>query len=230
MCYSFDEYPVIFLLRGQFMKKARHFLPMLFLLLGCAVGTVSVVLALLSLNRVPLLWRVPEEAALCTQNLMEAICEGDYASASAQLAGAPDLGLDKGSQSAVEQLLWEAYQGSCAFQESGGLYVTETGLAQDVQFESLDLAAVLADTKLLWPQLLTSYVEAADSNSEIYDENGEFTDKIIQQTLLEAARQALTQEHAAVRTALTLQLVYKNGHWRVKPTDALLNIIGGITA
>lgn len=212
------------------MKKTRHFLPMLFLLLGSAVGAVSVVLALLSLNRVPLLWRVPEEAALCTQNLMEAICEGDYASASAQLVGAPDLGLDKGSQSAVEQLLWEAYQGSCAFQESGGLYVTETGLAQDVQFESLDLAAVLADTKLLWPQLLTSYVEAADSNSEIYDENGEFTDKIIQQTLLEAARQALTQEHAAVRTDLTLQLVYKNGHWQVKPTDALLNIIGGITA
>lgn len=212
------------------MKKTRHFLPMLFLLLGSAVGAVSVVLALLSLNRMPLLWRVPEEAALCTQNLMEAICEGDYASASAQLVGAPDLGLDKASQSAVEQLLWEAYQGSCAFQESGGLYVTETGLAQDVQFESLDLAAVLADTKLLWPQLLTSYVEAADSNSEIYDENGEFTDKIIQQTLLEAARQALTQEHAAVRTDLTLQLVYKNGHWRVKPTDALLNIIGGITA
>ena len=53
----------------------------------------------------------------------------------------------------------------------------------------------------------------------IYDENGEFTDEIIQQTLLEAARQALT-----------LQLVYKNGHWQVKPTDALLNIIGGITA
>ena len=152
------------------MKKTRHFLPMLFLLLGCAVGTVSVVLALLSLNRVPLLWRGPEEAALCTQNLMEAICEGDYASASAQLVGAPDLGLDKASQSAVEQLLWEAYQGSCAFQESGGLYVTETGLAQDVQFESLDLAAVLADTKLLWPQLLTSYVEAANSdpNSDIY--------------------------------------------------------------
>lgn len=132
----------------------------------------------------------------------------------------------------MEQLLWDAYQGSCAFQESGGLYVTETGLAQDVQFESLDLAAVLADTKLLWPQLLTSYVEAAnsDSDSDIYDENGEFTDEIIQQTLLEAARQALTQEHAAVRTALTLQLVYKNGHWQVKPTDALLNIIGGITA
>lgn len=218
------------------MKKTRHFLPMLFLLLGWAVGAVSVVLALLSLNRMPLLWRVPEEAALCTQNLMEAICEGDYASASAQLVGAPDLGLDKASQSAVEQLLWEAYQGSCAFQESGGLYVTETGLAQDVQFKSLDLAAVLADTKLLWPQLLTSYVEAANSdpNSDIYiyiyDENGEFTDEIIQQTLLEAARQALTQEHAAVRTDLTLQLVYKNGHWQVKPTDALLNIIGGITA
>lgn len=214
------------------MKKTRHFLPVLFLLLGCAVGAVSVVLALLSLNRMPLLWRVPEEAALCAQNLMEAICEGDYASASAQLVGAPDLGLGNASQSAVEQLLWDAYQDSCAFRENGSLYVTETGLAQDVQFESLDLAAVLADTKLLWPQLLTSYVEAAnsDSDSDIYDENGEFTDEIIQQTLLEAARQALTQEHAAVRTDLTLQLVYKNGHWQVKPTDALLNIIGGITA
>ena len=218
------------------MKKTRHFLSGLFLLLGCAVGVVAIVLALLSLDRMPLLWRVPEEAALCTRNLMEAICEGDYAAASAQLVGAPDLGLDKASQSAVEQLLWEAYQGSCAFQEIGSLYVTETGLAQDIQFESLDLAAVLADTKLLWPQLLTGYVEAANSdpNSDIYiyiyDENGEFTDEIIQQTLLEAARQALTQEHAAVRTDLTLQLVYKNGHWQVKPTDALLNIIGGITA
>lgn len=213
------------------MKKTRHFLSGLFLLLGCAVGIVAIVLALLSLDRMPLLWRVPEEAALCTQNLMEAICEGDYAAASAQLVGAPDLGLGKASQSAVEQLLWDAYQDSCAFQESGSLYVTETGLAQDVQFESLDLAVVLADTKLLWPQLLTSYVEAADSDpNRIYDENGEFTNEIIQQTLLEAAQQALTQEHAAVRTDLTLQLVYKNGHWQVKPTDALLNIIGGITA
>lgn len=211
------------------MKKAKHFLPMLLLLLGCAVGAVSIALALLSLNRMPLLWQVPEEAALCTQNLMEAICEGDYTAASSQLAGAPDLGLDKASQSAVEQLLWEAYQDSCAFQKIGSLYVTETGLAQDVQFESLDLAAVLADTKLLWPQLLTSYVEAADSNNDIYDENGEFTDKIIQQTLLEAAQQALTQTCAAVRTDLTLQLVYENGHWQVKPTDTLLNIIGGIT-
>lgn len=209
------------------MRKVVQFFSSLFIILGCAVGAIAVAVALLSLNRPPYLWKVPEAAAACTRTLMDAICAGDYASAAAQLEGAPNLGLDGTVQSEVGQLLWDAYRRSCTCRSTGELYATEAGLAQDIAFEALDVEAVLADAKVLWTQLFTAQVEAAEGSSTLYDENGEYKNELIQQTLLEAVRQALARDTRRVQTSLTLQLVYSDSRWQVRPTDALLNAIGG---
>ena len=209
------------------MKKPVRFLSSLFIILGCLTGAIAIALALFSLNRPPYLWKVPEDAASCTQSLMDAICAGDYSTAAAQLEGTPDLGLDGTFQSEVGQLLWDAYRESCSYQSVGELYATETGLAQDISFEALNLEAVLADAKERWTRLFTAQADAAEDSNALYDENGEFKNELIQQTLLEAVRQALAQSTARTHTSLTLQLVYSDSRWQVKPTGELLNAIGG---
>lgn len=212
------------------MRRSVCLLSYFLIFLGVVVGVATLALVLSSLNLPPFLWKIPENAISCTKNLMDAICAGDYSTAAAQLEGTPDLGLDGTSQSEVGQLLWDAYRESCSYQCVGELYATETGLAQDISFEALNLEAVLANVKDRWMQLFTALVDAAEDSSTLYDENGEFKNELIQQTLLEAVRQTLAQSTERTHTNLTLQLVYSDSQWQVRPTDALLNVICGVIA
>ena len=118
--------------------------------------------------------------------------------------------------------------GSCSYELSGTPYAAEDGLAQDVLFRTMDLEAVLADAKELYAPLLSAEAEASES---AYGEDGNIRDELIQSALQKALQQALEQENGEKRTSLTLQLVYSEGHWKVKPTDDLLSVIcGGVIA
>lgn len=213
------------------MKKATRISPLLFFLLGTLCGALALAAVFLSLQKPACLWKVPQNAISCTQKLMESICQGDYNGVSTQIQGNPDLGLDEQSSDAITVLLWEAYQASCAYQFDGDMYSTKTGLAQDVQFEALDLNEVLARAQVLWPELLASRLKSMSNTNSVYDEEGNFKDEFIHQVLLAAIQQVLAQDPPMVQTGLTLQLTYQNNQWRVKSDGLLLKIIcGGIAA
>lgn len=208
------------------MRRPMRFLSCFFIFLSAAVGMATLAGVLLSLDRLPYLLRIPAEAESCTKTLLNSICTGDYETASEQLVGTPDFGLDSLEDNA--KLLWDAYRGSCSYELSGTPYAAEDGLAQDVLFRTMDLEAVLADAKELYAPLLSAEAEASES---AYGEDGNIRDELIQSALQKALQQALEQEDSEKQTSLTLQLVYSEGHWKVKPTDDLLSVIcGGVIA
>lgn len=209
------------------MKKQSAFPSILFFILGILCGTLAVTAALFSLQKPVHLWRVPDKAVSCVQKLMDSICQSDYAGVSQQIQGHPDLGLEKQSDDPITARLWEAYQQTCAYQFSGDMYSTETGLAQDVRFEALDLNAVLERTEALWPELLTLRLNSVDSTNAVYDESGNLKEELIRQVLLEAIEQVLQQDLPMTQTDLTLRLTYQNKQWLVKSDDLLLKIICG---
>lgn len=213
------------------MKKQSVFPAILFFTLGTLCGTLAVAATLFSLQKPVCLWRVPDKAVSCAQKLMDGICQSDYDSVSRQIQGHPDLGLEKEPDDAIAARLWEAYQATCSYRFDGDMYSTETGLAQDVQFEALDLNAVLARTEAIWPELLASQLDSMDSTNSVYDESGNLKEELIRQILLAAIEQVLQQDAPMAQTNLTLQLTYQNNQWLVKSDGSLLKIIcGGIAA
>ena len=53
-------------------------------------------------------------------------------------------------------------------------------------------------------------------------------EELVNQALLEAARQALDESAETVTRDVTLNLIYRDGAWWVVPDQALLQIISGV--
>lgn len=213
------------------MKKHSAFPSILFFAFGTLCGTLAVAAVFFSLQKPVCLWRVPDKAVSCAQKLMDSICQSDYDGVSRQIQGHPDLGLEQQPDDAIVALLWKAYQTTCSYQFDGDMYSTETGLAQDVQFEALDLNEVLARAGALWPELLAARLDSVGSTNSAYDESGNYKEELIRQVLLTAIEQVLQQNAPMAQTNLTLQLTYQNNQWLVKSDGMLLKIIcGGIAA
>ena len=127
-------------------------------------------------------------------------------------------------------LLWEAYCSSCSYTLVGDPYATETGLAQDVRFEALNLESVMASVDTLAKELFLQGIESAGDISAIYDSDGNYREDYIRDTLLAAAQKALEDNSQMTETELTLQLTHQDGQWLVNADQALLRVIcGGIT-
>lgn len=211
------------------MKTRIRLLPVFFGILGtlCAAGSVTAVLR--SIDKPPLLVEALDSASDCAQRLMQSICQGNYVETSKLLLGQPDLELNRAPQDPVGVLLWDAYTASCSYTLEGSLYATETGLAQDVRFEALDLEAVLESMNVLAKDIFTAGIESAEDTSAIYDKDGNYREDFINDALLAAARQALQEHSHTVETELTLQLSRQDGQWLVTADQALLRVIcGGI--
>lgn len=213
------------------MKKQSLFPSILFVTLGTLCAVLALGAALIFLEKPACLWEVPDEAVSCAQELMDCICRSDYSGVSQQLQGHPDLGLDQQHEDAITAMLWQAYQSGCSYRFDGEMYSTETGLAQNVQFEALDLNMVLERAGALWPELLSAQLDSMESTNSVYDENGNLKEEVIRQALFSAVEQVLQQDLPMTRTDLTLGLVYQDHQWLIKSDGVLLKIIcGGIAA
>ena len=199
------------------MKVSKIF-AWLFGLVGAALMVGTTVLCLSSLNAPPKLVQIPTQARQCTEDLMDALCGGDYETAEALLAGGPDLGLDRAPEGEVAALIWQAYKDSLAYEFDGDCYAQESGLARNVKLTCLDIASVTAAMESRAAKIL----DAAQA-----DENGAYPESYKQQVLLEAAEAALRQDGVLVTRDVTLQLILQDGKWQVLADKALIGAISG---
>jgi len=211
------------------MKNRIQLLPILFALLGLLCALTALRAVRQSLDRPPRLVSVPDAASESVTTLMEGICRGEYETVTALLLGTPQLELDEPPTDPVGHLLWDAYMDSITYTLVGECYATEAGLAQDVHIEALDIAAVMDSAGPLAQELFRLHRENSEDLSQIYDDEGNYREDFIQQTLMEATVQALAENSAVVRTELTLQLTLREGRWVISPDQALIRVIcGGI--
>lgn len=203
----------------------RKIIGALFVLLALGLGAAGTQLALTNLEADPILLEVPEEARAQALNLLDAMCSGDYAAVSQRLYGQPDLGMNRKPADDVGELFFDAYAQSLRYELIRDCYATADGVALDVRITALDIGAVLPLLRQQAQDLLEQRVEEAEDVSQVYNENGEYLESLVEEVLRTSAAQVL-QRGSDVSTELTLECVFKDGQWWILPEDTLLDIIG----
>lgn len=163
----------------------------------------------------PRLIRMPQEAARQAEQLMEAVCCGDFAQAETLLHGAVDLGADRQPGDAVGCMIWEKYVESLDYSLVGDCYATDKGLAQKVKLISMELDSVTRNLGSRAKAMLQQRIEAAEDVSELYDETNAYRADLVMDVLQEAVRQALEEDVRYTYEIRSLDLVFDEDRWWV---------------
>lgn len=197
-----------------------------FALLGTLMAAAVAFICLCQRQAAPRMLLRTQGAAQCAEQMLTKICAGDYTGAAAYLYGNPRLGDQQPGSDQVTQQIWDAFIDSLQFELVGDTYATVSGVAQDVQFESLNIPSVTGSLKEIAPEMLIQRTESAEDMSEIYTDNYEYRDDFTTSLLHDAAVQAIAAGEER-RQELTLNLIYDGGRWWVLPDQTLLNAISG---
>lgn len=207
--------------------KSSKIVSALFGLLGLIAAGVSIFLSFLYMDATPVLLEQPEAAAAQVTELMEAVCQNDYAAASQLIQGTPDFGVDREPEDAVSGLIWDAFVSSVSYELEGELYATDSGVAQDISVTTMDISSVTDVLKDRSAVLLEQRMEAAEDPDEVYDENNDYREDFVMQVLYDAAQDALEEDATTVTQSVTINMVYENDQWWIVADSQLLSVISG---
>ena len=207
--------------------KISKFFAGLFGLLGTLIAAGTILLCLQSLEREPMLLKTPATATSQVEALFQAVCSNDYAAASALMYGTPELGSSGEEEDGVSSLIWDAFVDSIGYELSGDCYATNSGLAQKVTMSYLDISSVTEGLQDRCRTMLQQRIAEAEEMDEIYDENNEYRQEIVDAIVSDAAKAALSQDARYVETQLTIELVYSQGQWWILADNALVQAISG---
>lgn len=208
------------------MKVAKFF-AVIFGVIGAVIMVGSIGLCLLSLDAPVQVAEMPEAAVECSEELMEALEQGDFAAAGNVLYGQPDLGVERLPDEDSAMMVWTAFTGSISYEFKGDCYATDSGFARDAAITALDIPSVTASLSQRAHALLTARVESATDMAELYDENNDFREDLVEEVLSEALVQALAEDAETVTRDVTLNMICRDGQWWVVPDQALLQAISG---
>lgn len=206
--------------------KAKRIWSALFGLLSVLLIAGTIALSFLSLNAPVRLIAASEDARLLTEDFMDSVCRGDLSSAGSMLLGQPRLNTETVSQSALGDLLWEAYCDSLSYEFNGDLYASDSGYSRDVTVTMLDIPAAMNLLKARTQTLLADHAEAAEGDM-VFDENGSYREDVAMEVLLNGMSAILAEEASFVSRSITLTLCYQDGSWWIVPEQALIAILCG---
>ena len=205
----------------------KKFLSLIFAVIGIAAAIAAVNLGLSNKEADPVLLLPPEEAKHQVTGMMDAVCSGDYNTASTYLKGQPDLGVDRDPSDPVGVLIWEAFCDSMSYELVGDCYATEEGLAQNLTIRCMDITSVTAVLKDRSQALMQQRIDEAESFDEVYDENLQYREDFVLDVLYDAAELAVKEDAKTITTELTVNMIYQNDKWQIIADRNLLDAISG---
>ena len=208
-------------------KRRIGFFSGIFGTLGLFLALSGILLAVTNRNASPLLVKQPEAARVQVQTMLDALCEGDYATVSSCIYGTPDLGMDAQAADEVGRLFRDALGDSFSYEIQGDFHATDSGVALDVTISALDLNSVTAKLGDRARAHMEQRIAEAEDMEDIYDENNEYRKDFVMDALYTAAQEALEQDASRISWELTLNLVYENGQWWIMSDPALLKALTG---
>lgn len=207
--------------------KTRRIISGLLAGLGLALALGTVWTVVLASSSTPVILQYPDDAYDRAEAMMTAVCSGDYEKASSMIYGNPDLGDCPEDSSPAVELLWAAFLESLTFDFPGKCYVDDSGLAIDVHFKSLDVTGVLEGLDDRAEALLNQRIEAAQDSTEIYGEDNDFRQELLDEILRDAVAQALEENRCYQEQTIVLRLVFERGEWWIVPDSELVNALSG---
>lgn len=208
------------------MKISKLFAALLGLV-GVAAAAATIALSFMNMNASPVLVEQPAAAVEQMTELMEAVCNNDFDTASQKLYGNPEFGVDRDPADEVGVLIWKAFTDSMSYELNGELYATDSGVAQNITITALDIESVTGVLKERSTALLEKRVAETDDPDEVYDENVEYREEFVMKVLYDAAVQALEQDAKTISRDVTINMIYENDRWWVLADSELLNAISG---
>lgn len=201
--------------------------PLLFGIMGLLLGALVLACCVLGGTMEPKMLFASDGAARCAEALMDRLCRGDYAGASACCLGNPAL--DPAPRTETEKQLWQAFSDSLEYTLVGSSYATAQGVAQDVTFRSLLLPSVTRNLRQRAEKLLERRVAEAKTMAEVYEEDLSYREDFLRAVLSDAVKEAIEEDGCSLEQTLTLQLTCDRGRWQVMPDAAWMNAVcGGI--
>ena len=207
--------------------KISRFFSGFFLFLALVMMAAALFMVMALPGTTPTLVSQPQEAQNRVIAAMDAICQGDYASAEPYLLGQPSLGADRQPEDVAGQLIWRDFLRSLSYALSGECYATDTGVAQDISLTYLDISSVTANLAQRSERLLTQLQQEATHTSQIYDDNGDYRQDVVQRVLQAAVLEALNADAKKTTVTFTLQLVYRDGQWYIVPNSDFIHALSG---
>lgn len=201
--------------------------PLFFGIMGLLLGASVLACCVFGGTMEPKILFASDGAARCAEALMDSLCRGDYAGASACCLGNPAL--DPAPRTETEKQLWQAFFDSLEYTLVGSSYATAQGVAQDVTFRSLLLPGVTRNLRQRAETLLERRVAEAKTMAEVYEEDLSYREDFLQAVLNDAVKEAIEEDGCSLEQTLTLQLTCDRGRWQVMPDAAWMNAVcGGI--
>ena len=189
------------------------------------VGTIA--LSLICLDREAELVEVPAGAATCADALQSAVCEGNYPEISRLLYGQPEFGVDRKPGTEAGIMIWDAFSDSISFSFQGEFYATDSGVARDAVVTAMDISSVTDALDRQAHSLLTARVEAATEMEQLYDENNNFREDLVEDVIREAVVRALAENAREISKTVTVNFVCRDGQWWAVADGALLQVLSG---
>lgn len=205
----------------------KKLLSVIFAIIGITAAVAAVNLSLSNKNADPVLLVPPEEAKLQVVGLMDAVCAGDFDTASTYLQGQPGLGVNREATHEVGVLIWDALCDSMSYELVGECYATGSGLAQNVTLTYMDITSVTAVLKERSQTMLEQRVDEAEDLEDVYDEQLQYKEDFVMDVLYDAAVAALKEDATMITTELTMNMVYQGEKWWIIADRALLDAISG---
>ena len=209
------------------MKIARFF-AYIFACIGVLLLIGSMGFILLNRNADVRIRDLPQGAVSCCDAFSQALNDGDLDAAAQLIYGQPDLGVDMVPSLPESALLWDAFRGSIALELAGSWHVEQSALVRTGSITTLDVSGVMEKLPERVQSLLDQRIASAESLTDIYDENNNFRQELVETILEEALRQAMTQDAKTVTREVTVKLINRDGTWWTVPDQALLHALSGV--
>ena len=158
----------------------------------------------------------------------DAVCAGDFAACDSMVSGYSSIGFEGEAATEVGQKLYEQLVESYDYRLIGGLRQEDGKYVQTVELQYFDINATTEELNTLSQECLSRHVYNSDS-SEIYDENGEYREDIVMQSLSEALDIVLTEpQKYYVTVQLDVSVQLDGAQWKIVMDNRLKSaLLGG---
>lgn len=207
--------------------KITNIFSAIFAVLALAVAAFAVYLCFDRVDASPVLLTPAENAQSQAVRFLDAVCCGSYSDGEELLLGKPALGVDRPADEAVGVLVWDAFVDSLSYELKGECYVTDSGVAQDVELTCLDINATMIRLRQRSQAILAQLRQRAEDVSDLYDRDNNYREDVVMQVVYDAAQEALQEDAKTLTTTLTLNMIYLDGQWWIVPDDGLIRAISG---
>lgn len=206
------------------MKVARVF-AVLFGVLGLVLmlGTAAVCFGALD---EPVRAEVPQAAKDCAAEMVALLEEGDLAAVSEKLYGNPTLGVEE-KLSGEAAAVWEIFCEGISCELKSDLYVSGSSFAVDAAITVLEIASITDTVTDHAKKLLDERIAAAEKMDELYDENNDFRQDVIDAVMDEAVKLALAEEPEMLNYETTFGFVCQEDQWYVVPDAGFMRALSG---